>query len=163
GGADPGLCLGRLSGAARALRHRSRPPRPAGSARCPRGGGLRRASAPHDALGPPARPGRRRRRRRRVPPARGRGQREAEPRAGHLLGPDAVGVAVDEFRRLGAEVIVRPSPWRLGAAESELAAEWLTGWVDAACEQEPEMAPAADRYRRRRLREAAAGVLTVTV
>jgi len=89
-------------------------------------------------------------------------QRRMTPR-GCLLGPDAVEAAAEAFRQLGAEVAVRPSPWRLGATESELAVEWLTGWVDAACEQEPELAPAADLYRRRRLREAAAGTLAVTV
>jgi hypothetical protein len=89
-------------------------------------------------------------------------QRRVTPR-GRLLGPGAVEAAVEGFRRLGAEVAVRPSPWRLGATESELAAEWLTGWVDAACEQEPELAADADLYRRRRLREAAAGALAVTV
>ena len=67
------------------------------------------------------------------------------------------------FRRLGAEVVVRPSPWRLGADETALAVEWLTGWVDAACEQEPALAADADLYRRRRLREARAGRLAVTV
>jgi hypothetical protein len=89
-------------------------------------------------------------------------QRRMTPR-GRLLGPDAMEVAVDGFRRLGAEVVVRPSAWRLGGAESELAAEWLGGWLDAACEQEPALIPDADLYRRRRLREAAAGTLTVTV
>ena len=89
-------------------------------------------------------------------------QRRLTPR-GRLLGPDAVAAAVTGFRRLGAEVVVCPSPWRLGGAESDLAVEWLTGWVDAACEQEPALAPDADLYRRRRLREAAAGALAVTV
>jgi hypothetical protein len=89
-------------------------------------------------------------------------QRRVTPR-GRLLGPDAVGAAAEGFRRLGAEVAVRPSPWRLGARESDLAVEWLTGWVDAACEQEPGLASEADLYRRRRLREAAAGALAVTV
>ena len=82
---------------------------------------------------------------------------------GRLLGPDAVDTAVQGFRQLGAEVIVRPSPWRLGVAESDLAVEWLTGWVDAACEQEPALALDADLYRRRRMREAAVGALAVTV
>jgi hypothetical protein len=82
---------------------------------------------------------------------------------GRLLGPGALDAAVEGFRARGAEVFVEPSPWRLGAGESELAAEWLTGWVDAACEQEPELAPEAELYRRRRLREAEAGVLAVTV
>lgn len=82
---------------------------------------------------------------------------------GRLLGPDAVEAAVERFERLGAEVVVRPSSWRLGAAESGLSAEWLAGWVDAACEQEPALALDADLYRRRRLRDAAAGALAVTV
>ena len=82
---------------------------------------------------------------------------------GPLLGPDAVEAAAEAFRALGAEVAVAPSPWRLGAAEAALAAEWLTGWVDAASEQEPELAADAELYRRRRLSEAAAGGLAVTV
>jgi hypothetical protein len=89
-------------------------------------------------------------------------QRRMTPR-GRLLGPDAVEAAVEGFRRLGAEVVVCPSAWRLGGAERDLAVEWLTGWVDAACEQQPALAPDADLYRRRRLREAAAGALAVTV
>ena len=89
-------------------------------------------------------------------------QRRMTPR-GRLLGPDAVEAAVEGFRHLGAEVVVGASPWRLGRADSELAVEWLTGWVDAACEQEPALGPDADRYRRRRLSEATAGDLAVTV
>ena len=49
-------------------------------------------------------------------------QRRQTPR-GRLLGPDAVEAAAQSFRRLGAEVVVRPSPWRLEAAESDLAVE----------------------------------------
>ena len=82
---------------------------------------------------------------------------------GHLLGPDAVDAAVEGFLRRGAEVIVKPSPWRLGGSESELLLEWFCGWVDAACEQEPALMPEVDSYRRRRLREAAVGALAVTV
>ena len=89
-------------------------------------------------------------------------QRRATPR-GRLLGPEAVDAAADGFRRQGAEVIVRPSPWRLGADETGLAAEWLADWIDAACEQQPELAAEADLYRRRRLREAETGCLAVTV
>jgi hypothetical protein len=87
----------------------------------------------------------------------------AHQRRGHRLGPDAVAVAVDELRGAGAEVLVRPSPWRLDAAHSELAAEWFEGWVAAACEQEPALAAEAGAYRDRRLAQAAAGELTVTV
>ena len=82
---------------------------------------------------------------------------------GRLLGPDAVAFAVEEFGRLGAEVLVRPSPWRLGASQADLAAEWFTGWVAAACEQQPELAAETEVYGRRRLAQAAAGQLAVTV
>ena len=66
-------------------------------------------------------------------------------------------------RPTGAEVLVRPSPWRLGAAQAGLAAEWFIGWVGAACEQEVELAAEAELYIRRRLAQAAAGELAVTV
>ncbi|HEX2104804.1 MAG TPA: hypothetical protein VHF51_14200 [Solirubrobacteraceae bacterium] len=82
---------------------------------------------------------------------------------GRLLGPDAVAAAVHRLRRAGAEVLVRPSPWRLDAAYADLTAEWLGGWVAAACEQEPALAAEARAYRDRRLAQAAAGELAVTV
>jgi hypothetical protein len=82
---------------------------------------------------------------------------------GTLLGPDAVDFAAEAFRRLGAEVLVRPSPWRLGPAHSALAAEWFTGWVSAAREQEPDLAAQCEPYTRRRLEQASASELTVTV
>ncbi len=80
-----------------------------------------------------------------------------------LLGPDAVGAAVDGFTRLGVDVLCRPSPWRLGPEEAALAAEWLMGWLAAACEQHPELGAVAPSYARRRLAEAAEGRLSVTV
>jgi len=89
-------------------------------------------------------------------------QRRAAER-GRLLGPDAVALALEMFGRLGAEVLARPSPWRLGGSQADLAAEWFTGWVAAACEQQPELAAEAAVYARRRLAEAAAGQLAVTV
>jgi hypothetical protein len=89
-------------------------------------------------------------------------QRRATDR-GRLLGPDAVDFAAEAFRRLGAEVLVRPSPWRLGPAHSALAAEWFTGWLGAACEQEPELVGECEPYARRRLEQARAGKLAVTV
>jgi hypothetical protein len=89
-------------------------------------------------------------------------QRRATPR-GCLLGPDAVEAAAQGFRRLGAEVIVRPSPWRLGVADTGLAVEWFAGWLGAACEQEPALAADVGLYRRRRLEELGAGRLAVTV
>ena len=89
-------------------------------------------------------------------------QRRLTPR-GRLLGPGAVEAAAAAFRAVGAEVVVSPSPWQLSGAQSDLAVEWLSGWIGAACEQEPALAPEADLYRRRRLSEAAAGALAVTV
>jgi hypothetical protein len=83
----------------------------------------------------------------------------AHQRRGGLLGPDAVAAAVEELRG----VVVRPSPWRLDAAHTDLAAEWFVGWVAAACEQEPALAAEAGAYRDRRLAQAAAGELAVTV
>jgi hypothetical protein len=84
----------------------------------------------------------------------------AHQRRGGLLGQDAVATAVKE---LGAEVLVRPSPWRLDAAHADLTAEWFGGWVAAACEQDPALAAEAGAYRDRRLAQAAAGELAVTV
>lgn len=83
--------------------------------------------------------------------------------AGPLLGPDAVTAAVDGFRRLGLEVLAMPSPWRLGPDHGALTVEWFTGWLHAACEQRPELRGQAVAYARRRLTEAAAGELSVTV
>jgi hypothetical protein len=80
-----------------------------------------------------------------------------------LLGPDAVAVAVAGFSRAGADVLVRPSPWRLGALQADLMAEWFRGWLDAACEQQVELASETEAYARRRLAEATAGTLAVTV
>jgi hypothetical protein len=85
----------------------------------------------------------------------------AHQRRGGLLGPDAVAAAIEELRGTRAEVIVRPSPWRLGATDADLIAEWLRGWVAAACEQEPALAAGA--YLDRRLAQATAGELAVTV
>lgn len=89
-------------------------------------------------------------------------QRRATER-GRLLGPDAVGVAVDGLTQRGCEVLVRASPWRLGSSEANLAAEWFTGWVNAACEQRTGLAAEIDGYARRRLTQATAGRLRVTV
>jgi len=84
----------------------------------------------------------------------------AHQRRGGRLGPDAVEAAVEQ---LPGEVLVRPSPWRLGATHAELMTEWFGGSVAAACEQEPALAAEAGAYRDRRLAQAAAGELAVTV
>jgi hypothetical protein len=83
--------------------------------------------------------------------------------AGALLGPDAVAATVQMLGGTGADVVVRPSPWRLDAAHPALIAEWLDGWIGAACEQEPALLADAVPYRDRRLAQAAAGALAVTV
>ena len=106
---------------------------PAGSTGPPRGRRLRCPPTPRDGAGPPARPGRRRARRRGVRPTGGRGPRPARARGGSA------------------------------PAQADLAAEWFTGWVGAACEQEVELAAETDAYARRRLAQAAAGQLAVTV
>lgn len=80
-----------------------------------------------------------------------------------LLGPDAPGFAAAAFRRRGVDVAVRSTPWRLGPEQVALTAEWLAGWLDAAVEERPELGPAAEAYRRRRLAEAAAGRLRVVL
>jgi hypothetical protein len=82
---------------------------------------------------------------------------------GRLLGPDAVQAAVEEFGRLGSEVLVRPSPWRLGSGQADLSAEWFAGWMGAACEQQVELAAETAAYARWRHAEATAGRLAVTV
>jgi hypothetical protein len=84
-------------------------------------------------------------------------------RRGGRLGPDAVAAAVDQLTATGAEVVVRPSPWHLDAAHADLFATWLGGWLAAACELEPALAAEAGAYRERRLVQAAAGELAVTV
>jgi len=89
-------------------------------------------------------------------------QRRMTPR-GRLLGPDAVAAAVQGLRRTGSEVLVRPSPWRLAASRAALATEWFTGWVEAACEQDPALAVESELYARRRLSAARAGRLVVRV
>lgn len=83
--------------------------------------------------------------------------------AGRLLGPDAVGAAVGAFTARGGDVLVRPSPWRLGPGQPALVVEWFIGWVGAASEQRPDLAAEAASYARHRLTEAASGQLSVTV
>ncbi|HEX5405384.1 MAG TPA: SAM-dependent methyltransferase [Pseudonocardiaceae bacterium] len=80
-----------------------------------------------------------------------------------LLGPDAPAVAAAAFRSRGATVYTSPSPWLLGADQAPLAAEWLSGWVDAAVEQRPDLADAAAEYLSRRLTACVAGELRIIV
>ena len=83
------------------------------------------------------------------------------------LGPGSADAAAEAFRRHGATVLVRETPWRLGAARSDLIAEWLNGFVPAAARQLPgggsDLDNCVDSYLARRLEQAAAGELRVTV
>ena len=67
------------------------------------------------------------------------------------------------FRRRGVGVLLRSTPWRLGAGDAELISEWLAGRLAAACAQEPDLAGAAAAYARRRAAQLAEGALTVVV
>jgi hypothetical protein len=87
----------------------------------------------------------------------------AHQRRDGLLGPDAITVACEAFSERGATVRLHPSPWRLGPAESALTAQWLRGWVGAAVEHRPELAPRAEPYLRERLAACEAGELRVVV
>ncbi|WP_222271890.1 class I SAM-dependent methyltransferase [Modestobacter marinus] len=80
-----------------------------------------------------------------------------------LLGPDAGAVAADLFARRGAAVETRPSPWRLGADQAELAEEWLRAWIAAACAQQPDLGRCAGPYLERRLEACRAGRLRLVV
>ncbi|WP_233518432.1 class I SAM-dependent methyltransferase [Streptomyces corynorhini] len=54
------------------------------------------------------------------------------------------------------------TPWR-NSAHAALAAQWLRGWVGAAVEQRPELAPRAEAYLTRRLTDCPDGGLTAVV
>ena len=71
----------------------------------------------------------------------------AHQRRDGRLGPSASAVAARLFRQHGYTVTVRPSPWRLGAADRALAEEWLRGWVGAAVEHDPSLAGDYLAYR----------------
>ncbi|KHK95693.1 hypothetical protein LK09_18590 [Microbacterium mangrovi] len=83
--------------------------------------------------------------------------------AGPLLGPDAVPVVVGLFAAAGWHVRTDRTPWRLGAADRDLIAAWLDGWVDAAVEQQPALGATVAEFRARRVARLDAGALRVTV
>ena len=79
------------------------------------------------------------------------------------LGPDAVAAAAAAFGRRGYAVVWRASPWRFGAADADLVEEWLRGRLDAACAQDPTLAPHAERYLADRCTALAVGSLHAEV
>ncbi|MFJ6658161.1 SAM-dependent methyltransferase [Streptomyces sp. NPDC091377] len=87
----------------------------------------------------------------------------AHQRREGLLGPDAVTAAATAFSTRGAEVHLRPAPWRLGPAQAPLLTAWLRGWVTAAVEQSPSLGPRAARYLSARLEALDAAALDITV
>jgi hypothetical protein len=80
-----------------------------------------------------------------------------------LLGPDSAHAATRAFEGLGATVHRRPSSWRLSQDDTALVAQWLQGWVSAACEQEPGLTRDAMPYLRRRLSQCTEGELRATI
>jgi hypothetical protein len=75
--------------------------------------------------------------------------------AGRLLGPDAAGAAVSEFRRAGAEVVVRPSPG--GSARPGRPGRRVARRLGRCRgEQEVELAAELEPYVERRLTQARA-------
>ena len=69
-----------------------------------------------------------------------------------LLGPDAPAAAAAAFARHGMDVRTAASPWRLGPDHPELIEQWLTGWVTAAAEQQPDLRREVTGYLGDRLR-----------
>jgi hypothetical protein len=80
-----------------------------------------------------------------------------------LLGPDAVELTAALFRRAGWAVRTDASPWRLGARETALVAEWLDGWLSAAVAERPALEEWAAEYARTRRAQLVAGRLRVDV
>ena len=118
------LCRRRVSDAADAVRRRSRRADPGGSAGPPRGRRIRRPPAPHDASGAAC-------------SARTPSRSPSRSSAGW-----------------GPRSSSGPAPGDSAPSHAELAAEWFTGWVGAACEQQVELAAETDAYTRRRLAQA---------
>ncbi|MDT7741603.1 MAG: hypothetical protein QOE59_681 [Actinomycetota bacterium] len=88
---------------------------------------------------------------------------DAHQRRDGRLGPDAAGVAAAAFGRRGYAVVWRASPWRLGPGDAALAEEWLRGRLDAACAQDPSLAPHAGRYLADRREALGVGTLRAEV
>jgi SAM-dependent methyltransferase len=82
---------------------------------------------------------------------------------GRLSGAEGTAIAADALRRAGYAVHLAETPWTLGPADARLLAVWLLGWVAAAVEQEPRLAPEVARWRARRAAEHGAGLLRARV
>jgi SAM-dependent methyltransferase len=90
---------------------------------------------------------------------------DAHQRRGGLLGPDAAAYTASLFRERGARVLEVPTPWLLdpAAGDEALVASWLEGRAQAAAEDRPDLAAAAEAWLDRRLAGLRDGVPRVVV
>ena len=83
--------------------------------------------------------------------------------SGAALGPEATGYLEKQLKSQGFVVVVGPSPWMLGGDDRRLQAELITGWCEAALEQNPAARLAIENWQASRLKLAEQGSLTVQV
>ncbi|HEY2149683.1 MAG TPA: class I SAM-dependent methyltransferase [Vicinamibacterales bacterium] len=76
---------------------------------------------------------------------------------GAALGPDATAIAAAYFKRLGYDVSVDSSDWRLTAADGVLQQQLIAGWAAAATELMPLDKALIDDWKHRRLEHIACG------
>ena len=88
---------------------------------------------------------------------------DAHQRRGARLGPKGGAYAAHGFRRHGYTVTMAPTPWRLGAADTDLLRAWLHGRAEAAGEQEPDRGERIRRWHESRDRQALRGELSAVV
>jgi hypothetical protein len=70
-----------------------------------------------------------------------------------VLGPEAAHYLAAALKRLGYQVILKSSPWRLGAEQAALQSVLINGWIGAVRQMVPALdGPLMDwSVRRRRL------------
>jgi hypothetical protein len=88
---------------------------------------------------------------------------DAHQRRDGRLGPDGGAYAAHGLRRQGYTVTVAATPWRLGAADTDLLRAWLQGRADAAAEQEPGLRDRIRRWHESRDAQARSGDLTAVI
>lgn len=88
---------------------------------------------------------------------------DAHQRREDLLGPDAAETVAGLLRDHGANVEVVQTDWVLDASQPEFVERYLTDRADAAVEQNPHLADAAQQWVQRRLVQLEQGQLTVRV
>jgi trans-aconitate methyltransferase len=76
---------------------------------------------------------------------------------GAALGPDATAIAAAYFKRLGYDVSVDSSDWRLTVADGVLQQQLIAGWAAAATELMPLDKALIDDWKHRRLEHIACG------